>query len=231
MNEIKLPPLPEWSKMDNLNGLVPSEIRQRLTEYARAAIVADRQARGEPIGECHPNVLVYGIGIRAMIYPVGYYQDDLGVKIYTTPQIPDHAPIRESMSSNHRSYAEGWNACRGVMIESTRSMTNKIPPPPTPPVGPKPREVTYSLFKPNHLAEPTDEIDNNLPSHARSRAGGEEMKPEQPKSQAQRIREIGLSKWLDEPMDLDEFYGKPSDKPSIFKKIYTYFRRKYERVL
>lgn len=37
-DNIKLPPLPEWSKMDNLNGLVPSEIRQHLTEYATAAI-------------------------------------------------------------------------------------------------------------------------------------------------------------------------------------------------
>lgn len=45
MTKIKLPPLPEWSKMDNLNGLVPSEIRQHLTEYATAAIEADRQAR------------------------------------------------------------------------------------------------------------------------------------------------------------------------------------------
>lgn len=46
---IKLPPLPEWSKMDDLNGLVPSEIRQHLIEYATAAIEADRQARGEPV--------------------------------------------------------------------------------------------------------------------------------------------------------------------------------------
>ena len=40
--EIKLPPLPEWSKMDNLGGLVPSEIRTELTAYARAAVKADR---------------------------------------------------------------------------------------------------------------------------------------------------------------------------------------------
>lgn len=48
-DKIELPPLPEWSKMDNLNGLVPSEIRQHLTEYATAAVEADRQARGEPV--------------------------------------------------------------------------------------------------------------------------------------------------------------------------------------
>ena len=45
MSEIKLPPLPEWSKMDNLGGLVPSEIRTELTAYARAAVEADRAAR------------------------------------------------------------------------------------------------------------------------------------------------------------------------------------------
>lgn len=30
-------------------------------------------------------------------------------------------------------------------------------------------------------------------------------------SQAQRIQEIGLGAWLDEPMDLNEFYGNPDD--------------------
>lgn len=49
---IKLPPLPEWSKMDDLNGFVPSEIRQHLTEYATAAIEADRQQREKDLRLC-----------------------------------------------------------------------------------------------------------------------------------------------------------------------------------
>lgn len=34
------------------------------------------------------------------------------------PQIPEPSPLRDSMSSNHRSYVEGWNACRAVMLEA-----------------------------------------------------------------------------------------------------------------
>lgn len=34
------------------------------------------------------------------------------------PQIPDPHPLRETMSSNHRSYAEGWNACRAAMLKA-----------------------------------------------------------------------------------------------------------------
>lgn len=43
--ELSLPDLPEWSKMDNLGNLVPSEIRQELQVYARAAIASDRAQR------------------------------------------------------------------------------------------------------------------------------------------------------------------------------------------
>lgn len=47
IHDIELPPLPEWSKMDNLGGLVPSEIRQVLAVYAHAAIEADRKLAGD----------------------------------------------------------------------------------------------------------------------------------------------------------------------------------------
>lgn len=50
------------------------------------------------------------------------------------------------------------------------------------------------------------------------------MKQEQEKSQAQRIQEIGLDKWLDEPMNLDEFYGTPSNKPSLFNRLLTWLK-------
>jgi len=36
--EIKLPPMPEWAKMDNLGGLCPSEIRSALSEFACEAV-------------------------------------------------------------------------------------------------------------------------------------------------------------------------------------------------
>ena len=37
-DNIKLPPMPEWAKMDNLNGMVPSEIRTALNEFGREAV-------------------------------------------------------------------------------------------------------------------------------------------------------------------------------------------------
>lgn len=36
-----------------------------------------------------------------------------------------------------------------------------------------------------------------------------------PKSQAERIQEIGLGPWLDEPVELDEFYPKPRVNPDL----------------
>jgi hypothetical protein len=42
------PPLPEWSKMDNLGGLVPSEIRQELRAYADATCAMRAQAAPQP---------------------------------------------------------------------------------------------------------------------------------------------------------------------------------------
>jgi hypothetical protein len=44
MTDIKLPPLPEWAKMDNLNGMVPSEIRTALNEFGREAVRLNTQA-------------------------------------------------------------------------------------------------------------------------------------------------------------------------------------------
>lgn len=32
------------------------------------------------------------------------------------------------------------------------------------------------------------------------------------KSQAERIKEIGIGKWLDEPMDLNAYYGEPMEE-------------------
>ncbi|WP_368655445.1 hypothetical protein ABRY94_11980 [Castellaniella ginsengisoli] len=48
--EIKLPPLPEWAKMDDLDGMMPSDIRVALNEHARAAVEADRRERGDVMG-------------------------------------------------------------------------------------------------------------------------------------------------------------------------------------
>ena len=40
----EMPPLPEWSKRDDLGGLVPSEIRQALREYGQLCRTSDRDA-------------------------------------------------------------------------------------------------------------------------------------------------------------------------------------------
>jgi hypothetical protein len=42
-DNIKLPPMPEWAKMDNLNGMVPSEIRSALSEFACEAVRLNAQ--------------------------------------------------------------------------------------------------------------------------------------------------------------------------------------------
>ena len=56
----ELPPLPEWSKCDDLGGLVPSEIRQELTAYARAAVQA---AQPEAVGEvCKALIRAWELG-------------------------------------------------------------------------------------------------------------------------------------------------------------------------
>jgi hypothetical protein len=53
-----LPPLPEWSKRDDLGGLVPSEIRTALKDYARAAVEAEREACAQ---ECDAQASIEGI--------------------------------------------------------------------------------------------------------------------------------------------------------------------------
>ena len=50
-NDIELPDLPEWSKMDNLGYLMPSEIRKSICDFARAAILADREKRAQAAQE------------------------------------------------------------------------------------------------------------------------------------------------------------------------------------
>ena len=52
---IELPPLPEWSKMDNLGNLVPSEIRQGLQAYALAAIETYKQQQQQQKQEWSSN--------------------------------------------------------------------------------------------------------------------------------------------------------------------------------
>lgn len=42
---VELPPLPEWTKRDDLGNFVPSDVRLGITAYATAAILADRERR------------------------------------------------------------------------------------------------------------------------------------------------------------------------------------------
>ena len=73
-------------------------------ERAIAAIEAARQARGEPVA----------------CFKCGHAKHD-GECVNVAPQpqqVPEPSPLRESMSSNHRSYAAGWNDCRAAMLEA-----------------------------------------------------------------------------------------------------------------
>ena len=38
-----LPPLPEWTRMDDLGGLVPSDIRVSMRAYGEACALAERE--------------------------------------------------------------------------------------------------------------------------------------------------------------------------------------------
>lgn len=42
-DNIKLPPLPEWTKRDDLDGLLPSEVRVEMFTYLRANMEPLRQ--------------------------------------------------------------------------------------------------------------------------------------------------------------------------------------------
>jgi hypothetical protein len=59
--EIKLPPMPEWAKMDNLNGMVPSEIRSALNEFGREAVRLNAQAAPDGLKEKLTDLLADGL--------------------------------------------------------------------------------------------------------------------------------------------------------------------------
>lgn len=161
----------EWLN-DNRRHDVSSVFHEIVARYAKAA--QPIQQTSEPVAwwkvfEGQVSVVPASTFIAEDAIALGWRSLVFSDAAPQPQRIPEPSPLRESMSSNHRSYAEGWNACRGAMIESTKSTTNKAPPPPTPPVGLKPREVTYSLFKSKHPAEPTDEIINNQCSDNKER--------------------------------------------------------------
>lgn len=66
------PPLPEWSKMDNLGGLVPSEIRQELRAYVdsdramraaqHAVVMLGEQAELRRLSDCCPELNLSNYG-------------------------------------------------------------------------------------------------------------------------------------------------------------------------
>lgn len=89
MNDVKLLPLPEWTKRDDLGNLVPSEVRVAVQVYARACIEDDRKARadgGEAVAEVpsgHPTSIVH------WLKPL----PSAGTKLYTRPPPDDAARL------------------------------------------------------------------------------------------------------------------------------------------
>lgn len=96
-------------------------------EAWQAAIEADRQARGEPLFYINPKIIDPASGkmARHVTDAITWSSEPVSgawsMPVFAAPQpqqIPEPSTRRESMSSNHRSYADGWNACRKAMLEA-----------------------------------------------------------------------------------------------------------------
>ena len=61
---IELPPLPEWSTHDDLDRMVPSEIRTALVVYARAAVNVALEQAADEIERLRDVLLRNGFGLR-----------------------------------------------------------------------------------------------------------------------------------------------------------------------
>ena len=91
-----------------------SEVKNLIEYYE-----ADRQAQGKPVAWVKQDIVenqFINMQPRRIWWECN---EGIGIPIFTTPQpqqIPEPSPLRDSMSSNHRSYAEGWNACRAAML-------------------------------------------------------------------------------------------------------------------
>jgi hypothetical protein len=48
--------------------------------------------------------------------PAQHSAEGADIHVGTISKVPPEHPLRDSMSSLHRSYAEGWNKCRAAMI-------------------------------------------------------------------------------------------------------------------
>ena len=133
--KINLPPLPDLPSYPaevfdrETNVVSETVVEQLMRDYARVAIEADRQARGNPVAWLRNER--GGYGGKAVFDPMVILGSPPPIKtvngatyspVFDAPQpqqIPEPHPWRESMCSNHRSFAEGWDACRRVMIESS----------------------------------------------------------------------------------------------------------------
>lgn len=96
--QIELPPLPEWA-----DRILQGDWRDEIISWAESAIAQDRQSRGEPVGEIHPDMVVYGLreGKTTFLHPVGYFGAG-GVKVYTAPQPAEQpaASVKEIQPSD-----------------------------------------------------------------------------------------------------------------------------------
>lgn len=100
-HDIELPPLPKASKMYDIPGYDEEELK----DYARAAIEADRNRRGEPVGYIMPTALKQlRAGGNAI---VGGLPQGGDVAVYLAPQPAE--PVKSTCKK-----------CNGTGVESTR---------------------------------------------------------------------------------------------------------------
>lgn len=107
------------------------DLVERRILYAHHAIVEAISQPAEPVAVC---VTCGGSGMvddgEIDCYENGEPYENGPVKcvkdcpdcVQKPQQIPGPKPVGEAMSSNHRSYAEGWNACRASMLEAAPSL-------------------------------------------------------------------------------------------------------------
>lgn len=131
MTEIKLPPLPEPDMYADTCPPMKVFTHNCVSEYGRTcyqAALASQEAQ-ELATPTKTQIDDAMCKVSMPFFPdttrdetdwiIQQFVKELWKTVASQPpakNIPKPSPIRDSMSSNHRSYAEGWNACRAAML-------------------------------------------------------------------------------------------------------------------